>query len=107
MMPATPSNISKTHSILVQWLDQSANDHTLRRPVIYLLIKLASFSHQLPDSLYVAGVDIGALRDPCCWGGFADVYKGIYESNQVAIKKLKVAELGREREEIHRVSRHI
>jgi hypothetical protein len=78
-------------------------DHLLRRPVVYLLIKLASVSQQLPSSLYIDGADIGEHRDPKRWGGFADVYLGVYEGRKVALKKLKISDWSPKRAEIHMV----
>jgi serine/threonine protein kinase len=86
-----------------EWLDEADRDHLLRRPVIYLLIKLASTSQQLPPSLYVTGVVIGEGRDPKRWGGFADVYLGQYEGRSVALKKLKISDWGPQRLKVHKV----
>jgi hypothetical protein len=67
--------------------EQWPEDLALRRRVIYLLSKLASGSRRFPSSLFVAGIDIGASRDPIAQGGFADVFQGTYNGQMVALKR--------------------
>jgi hypothetical protein len=75
-----------------KWLDEVPATHEHRRDALYLLVKLSSTSDQLPPSLFVHGVDIGTVRDPVRTGGFADIYRGTYNDELVAIKRLRVLE---------------
>jgi hypothetical protein len=72
------------------------------RIAIYLLIKLASNSGELPPSLFLSGVEI-ATRDPDAVGGFADIFRGTYQGVAVAIKRLRLSTAGRD--DIHKVRR--
>jgi hypothetical protein len=53
------------------------------------MIKLASQSNQLPSRLFLHGVDLGEARDPWKAGGFADIFKGFYNGDQVVGKRLR------------------
>lgn len=78
----------------MQWLDlPHTSSHPLRRSAIYLLIKLAAESNEFPPSLFVHGVDIGPVRDPCASGGFADIFRGYYNTTAVAVKRLRIYDL--------------
>ena len=50
-------------------------------------------SNELPPSLFVAGVELGPVRDPIAFGGFADIFRGSYKGQLVAIKRARVSEL--------------
>jgi hypothetical protein len=67
-----------------------------------LLVKLSANTRILPTSLFVHGVDIGPIRDPSYAGGFADIYHGLYEGYEVAVKKLRFFE--DKRTHIHQVN---
>jgi hypothetical protein len=58
--------------------------------VISLLVKLAIASGVLPRDLFIRGVDLGRDPHPHALGGFADVFRGILGSQQVAVKCLRV-----------------
>ena len=75
-----------------QWLDNAPTDVPYRRNIIYMLIKLAERSGELPQSLFIRGVDIGSSRDPYRIGGFSDVYFGTYLGKRVAVKRLRISD---------------
>jgi hypothetical protein len=54
--------------------------------MIYLLVKLAAMNQQLPSSIYI--YDVLCISGPF-HGGFADIYKGIFQGTLVAIKQLR------------------
>jgi hypothetical protein len=61
-----------------------------RRKVVALLLKLSVASGVLPPDLFIQGVSIGDQRDPWTSGGFADVFRGVYNHQSVAVKRLRV-----------------
>jgi hypothetical protein len=77
-----------------QWLDASPPSHTQRRKVASAMMRLAASSKELPPSLYVHGVELGAVRDPLSQGGFADVFKAGYRGGFVALKRLRSYRIG-------------
>ncbi|KAJ7700552.1 kinase-like domain-containing protein, partial [Mycena metata] len=54
-----------------------------------LVVKLCSSCERLPSSLFVEGVERRA-EVPCNGGGFSDIYKAVYRSQEVALKKLRL-----------------
>jgi hypothetical protein len=85
-----------------QWLDNNL-EHKSRRKIMRLLIDVAGHSNELPHSLFVTGIDIGASRDPHSYGSFADVFRGTYENQIIAVKRLRINERGEARNDAHRV----
>jgi hypothetical protein len=69
-----------------QWLDNTPEDHFARRSIVYLVVKLAAHSNQLPASLFLEDVMLDSL-DSHSQGGFADVFSGYFGGHQVAIKR--------------------
>jgi hypothetical protein len=57
---------------------------------VALLLKLSVSSGVLPRDMFIHGVSIGDDRDPWASGGFADVFRGVYNDQLVAIKRLRV-----------------
>jgi hypothetical protein len=55
-----------------------------------MLLKLSTTSGILPRDVFIQGVDIGPDRDPWTSGGFADVFRGTYDGQQVAVKRLRI-----------------
>jgi hypothetical protein len=56
-----------------------------------LLISLSQEAGLLPSTLFVTGVTL--LQDqPPTHGGFAEVYRGMYDGHLVAIKRLRPSE---------------
>ena len=86
-----------------QWLDLPASDDSFRRKIIYLLSRLAAASSELPPSLFVVGVELGPSRDPVAHGGFADIFRGRYKGQWVAVKRARVSKS--EKAKYHRVRR--
>lgn len=77
--------------------------HACRRDAIYLLVRLATRSSILPQSLFIQDVCIGESRDPWAYGGLADIFRAKLGEQEVAVKRLRVNERGPVRAEIHRV----
>jgi hypothetical protein len=65
-------------------------------------VKFCSRTSQLPASLFIHGVNIGDVRDPCSTGGFADIYRGKYRQMEVAVKKLRFL-IADDRAAVHKV----
>jgi serine/threonine protein kinase len=55
-----------------------------------MLVKLSIASGILPMDLFIQGVSIGEDRDPWTSGGFADVFRGTFRGQQVAVKRLRI-----------------
>jgi hypothetical protein len=74
-----------------KWLDSSTLpcDDSTRRKGIYLLVKLAACSYQLPSTLFLHDVELGESRDPEKNGGSADVFRARRGGEQVAIKRMR------------------
>ncbi|KAJ7700565.1 kinase-like domain-containing protein [Mycena metata] len=53
-----------------------------------LVIKLCSSCERLPSSLFAEGIERRA-EVACTGGGFSDIYKAVYRSQEVALKKLR------------------
>jgi hypothetical protein len=70
----------------VQWLDIAPRSHPFRSAALCLIVKIAASTGKLPSSLFVHGVKLES-RDAFFRGGFADIYRGVYEGEKVAIKK--------------------
>jgi hypothetical protein len=86
----------------MQWLDANVK-HERRRKIITLLMDVAKASNELPSSLFVAGVQIYSPH-PTMSGGFADVFKGEFAGQSIALKRLRMNVRGLERNDVHRVS---
>ncbi len=52
-------------------------------------VRLSQKADKLPESIYVRGVKI-VDRHNLNGGAFADIYKGVYNGEEVAVKKLRV-----------------
>jgi hypothetical protein len=52
-----------------------------------LLVKLSFVSKVVPPHLEIVGIQIKSKEYPIATGGFADVYKGRYKDNSVAVKR--------------------
>jgi hypothetical protein len=76
-----------------QWLDVAKNrglcDHRYRT-IIYLLVKLSSFTKMLPRSLFITGINIESNEESFYEnrGGYAAIYKGTWGGQVVAVKRL-------------------
>jgi hypothetical protein len=58
--------------------------------MLYLLVKLAASSEQLPPSLFLADITKHTPHSPNSFGGFSDVYKATHQGKVVAFKQLRV-----------------
>lgn len=72
----------------MQWLDVHSV-HPLRRHAIFLLVKLAGASGQVPKTRFLTSVKCDANGSPQGSGGFALVYKALRQNRDVALKRLK------------------
>jgi hypothetical protein len=52
------------------------------------LVKLSTTFNYIPPTLFVSGVSLSS-REPVFGGGFADIFKGVYESKPVAVKRFR------------------
>jgi hypothetical protein len=75
---------------LRQWLDSAPQAHRFRQGAICLLVKLAATSGELPGSLFKDGIRIENSRDPTFSGGCADIFRGTFEGQVVALKRPRV-----------------
>jgi hypothetical protein len=89
--------------VIYQWLDLEDPEHPARRRLLYLLIKLAAASQQLPTNIFLQGVDLGEARDPWRTGGFADIFRGTYRNRTVVGKRLRLHNL--DKKAVHTVRR--
>ena len=71
----------------VKWLDLAPSSHLFRHTAIQLLVKLAGASQELPDSMHIFGVKVDDKLKPAGYGGFADVFRGMYRDQPVALKR--------------------
>jgi hypothetical protein len=62
----------------------------VRRKAVSLLVKLSAESGIIPRDLFIQVVDIGEDRGPWEAGGFADVFRGTYNGQKVAVKRLRI-----------------
>jgi hypothetical protein len=67
---------------------QDIQEHRIRKQIGKLMIALMDRFHCLPQSLFVSGVRLQS-RDAVNAGGFADIFKGVYQSKQVALKRFR------------------
>jgi hypothetical protein len=75
---------------LRKWLDYAPQAHRFRQGAICLLVKLAATSGELPGSLFKDGIRIGNSRDPTFSGGNAEIFRGTFEGQAVALKRPRV-----------------
>jgi hypothetical protein len=73
-----------------QLLDSLSYQEDFRRCVLYLLVKLSCRNNILPVSLFLSGTQLGLGHDAVAGGRFADIYKGMLGSQDVAIKRMRV-----------------
>jgi hypothetical protein len=59
-----------------------------RHTVSRVLLKLSTTFNYIPSKLLVSGVTL-ISRDPSCAGGFADIFKGTYQNELVAVKRFR------------------
>lgn len=60
-----------------------------------LLIRLCKACRILPNSVFLTGV-VRTDRDPSAAGGYADIFKGQFGGQTVALKRLRVASYPKE-----------
>lgn len=71
----------------------SATDmSTTRRRLRRLLLRLALKYDQLPSGIHISGVTCACTESIVC-GGFADIFKGVYKGEVVALKRLRVFQM--------------
>jgi hypothetical protein len=88
-----------------QWLDNQSpsrqDNIAVYRRALYFMVKLAANSGELPPSLFLEGVEIGSSRDPTYLGGFADIFRGRFQSSDVAVKRLRLFTI--DAQQLHKV----
>jgi len=57
-------------------------------------MRLCSRTICLPASHVLPETSVRTTEDPATWGGFSDVWEGIYDEKRVAIKVLRVYKEG-------------
>ena len=67
-------------------MDVPDEEREFRQMLRRISVKLSTTADRLPGEIYVEGVE---LLDPynANGGAFADIYKGIYNGQEVAVKK--------------------
>ena len=58
-------------------------------PLRRLLIGLSRRAQVLPSQLYVRGVYC-ENREMVAWGGYGDIFRGLFQGEEVALKRLRV-----------------
>jgi hypothetical protein len=58
-----------------------------------MLIDLSQCKAMIPSSLFLKRVEADRMQDPIGVGGFADVFCGSYEGEDVALKRLRVFQM--------------
>ncbi|KAF9468989.1 kinase-like domain-containing protein [Collybia nuda] len=66
-----------------------------------LLVKLSEVTGVLPSSLTIRDVTL-LEKDAVFGGGFADIYRALYNGKEVALKRMRIFQRGQERHKIHR-----
>jgi hypothetical protein len=74
---------------LCQWLDDNT-DHPQRHLLIKVILDLSSGnSGNFPIPLFISGVQVESDAVPIAGGHFADVYCGLYQGHEVAVKRFR------------------
>jgi hypothetical protein len=87
----------------VQWLSRNRDD-SLWKSAVQLLRTLCRESACLPSALYVSGVEFDPVRDPIACGIFTDVYRGLFNKQEVVVKRVRIAGGPVDRESFSKVS---
>jgi hypothetical protein len=101
-----PRRIYSIHVIYQALTDaslQQTHDPCLRRGISKLLMKLVAQSMHLPPALLLRGVRL-LSHNPEGQGGYADVFKGIYQGKEIALKRFRTFSAARGHEVLHAVS---
>jgi hypothetical protein len=72
-------------------IDLTVEDHpdfVLRKTLSRVLVKLTQKVDHLPESIKVTGIR-AVSTEPVAAGGFADIFKGIYQGKAVALKRFR------------------
>jgi hypothetical protein len=85
----------------LQWLDAHPQ-HISRLRIIRLLVAIAHASRELPQTLFLTGVNISS-RDPTIAGSSSDIFFGTYNQQKIALKRLRLTNRGTARSQAHRV----
>jgi serine/threonine protein kinase len=74
----------------LQLLNTPSSAEDFRRSVLYLLVKLSDRNNLLPRSLFLDDARLGFNGDAVAGGRFADIYRGLLDTQVVAIKRMRV-----------------
>ncbi len=66
----------------------TASIRRFRRKLRRVTVRSAQEADALPSSIYIEGVDLPD-RNRVGGGGYADVYKGVLDGTQVAVKQVR------------------
>jgi hypothetical protein len=85
---------------------QETQERWLRKEIGRLLLKLMDQFNRLPSTLFVPGVRTYS-RDAVNAGGYADIFKGIYQGKQVALKRFRTYNVENERLVLNKVTAYV
>jgi hypothetical protein len=86
---STPGRRLLSGRVNLQLLDVTDHTSPSRRTILYVMIKLAAASRRFPSSIYVRDIDVGQVRDPTRFGGYADIFEARHRGRPVALKRLR------------------
>jgi hypothetical protein len=84
-----PRSIKRYLTPRLQWLDLSPVTDDFRSRAIDLLVRIAASSRQSSESLFIRGVVMDP--EPFLTGPYADIFRGTYHDQPVALKRLRFA----------------
>jgi hypothetical protein len=87
---------------ILQWLSYN-HEESLWRSALQLLRHLCRDCGYPPEALYLSGVDFDPGRDPIACGAFTDVYRGLFQKQEVAVKRVRIAGGSVDREQFSKV----
>jgi hypothetical protein len=80
---------------IIQWLSKYTARDDLRRRVTSLLLELSTASGVFPEEFFIHGVNIGDKPVISAMGSYADIIRGEYNGQTVAVKRLRVGNADR------------
>jgi hypothetical protein len=105
-LPAVGSSVRVLTSRPQMLADLTVNEHpdfVLRKTLNRILVRLTQKVDRLPASIMLTGIR-AVSEEPVAAGGFADIFKGIYQGKAVALKRFRKFSVDRDRTKAVRVS---